>query len=528
MLQFPAFLDRLCAAALALSGTRAFLSAVAGYYAAAWLIRMGLLSGSSGDEAQLMLYGQGFALGYDFGNPPVAGWLSALAEALFGPTLGATVAIRYGLLTAFFVAMLAAAREAIDDRRLAAAAALSPVAFWFLGWASLTVYMDSLALIAALAATVWLMLRLARVPSTAGYAALAPVLAVGLLGKFSFGPAVALLALSALAVPGMRAVVADRRFWMAAAGGTALAAPAYLHVIAQMDTLLAVAEARILEGAVADAPPQGPAARALLVLKAAFAFALPLLPLFAAVFAPAVVPAVVPAMLGRGDGGLAGRRRMVVWWLGLWVILVLVAFAGATAAAGVDKLREHYLFVLVPLPILLFALVPAARAGTRMVGGYLCLLAVLAIVALGALAAQAVVQPVSCTKCRLVMPWADYADQLRAAGFARGTIVSFDSPSTDAGPNLRRHLDEVRVWTNKREFYSPPPLDRPGGCVVVWNDTRYPETIGYLRAADLAEIGGPLPADAVVGRLEADLPLTGRPAPALGYALIAEGIGGCR
>lgn len=513
-------LDRLSAAALHLSRARVFLLAVASYYAVAWLIRMVLLSGSSGDEAQLMVYGQGFALGYDFGNPPVAGWMSALAERVVGPTLGATIAIRYGLLAAFFAAMLAASREAIGDRRLAAAAALSPVAFWFLGWASLTVYMDSLALIAALAATVWLMLRLARMPTAAGFLALLPVVAVGLLAKFSYAPTLALLILAALAVPRMRALVTDRRFWMAVGGGVILALPAYGYVILEMDTWLSVAEARILDGAVADAPPEGPLERAFLALKAAIDFSLPLLPLFLLIFAPALWRLrTLPVPVGQ---------RPVVQWLGVWVGMVLIAFAVAMAVAGVDKLREHYLFVLVPLPILLFALVPSDGAGTRVVGGYLVLLCVLAIAALGALAAQAVVQPINCTKCRLVMPWPDYAAQLEAAGFTGGTIVSFDSPSTDAGPNLRRHIDEVRVWTNKRPFYSPPPLDRPGGCVVVWNDTRYPDTLDGLRHTEIAEIGAPLPEDAVIGRIAADLPLTGRPAPVLGYALIADGIGGCR
>lgn len=513
-------LDRLCAASLSLSGARVFLTVVGLYYAAAWLVRMGLLSGSSGDEAQLMLYGQGFALGYDFGNPPIAGWLSALAERLFGPTLGATVAIRYGLLMLFFAAMLAAAREAIADRRLAAAAALSPVAFWFLGWASLTVYMDSLALIVALAATVWLMLRLARRPTGGGFLALVPVFAVGLLGKFSYGPTVLLLILAAFAVPRMRKVVLDRRFWLAAAGGVILATPAYAHVILQMDTWIDVAEARILEGAVADVPPEGAVERGLLVLLAALNFSLPMLPLFLVLFAP--------ALWRLRDRPIPQDQRPVVLWLGLWMLLLLLVLAAAMAVAEIDKLREHYLFVLVPLPILLFALIPSDAAGPRPVGAYLGLLCVLAMVALGGLAAQAVVQPFNCTKCRLVMPWPDYAEKIRALGFDRGTIVSFDSPSTDAGPNLRRYMDGVRVWTNKREFYSPPPMDEAGGCIVVWNETRYPTTIDYLRAAKIAEIDAPIPEDTVIGTIKAELPLSGRPAPVLGYALIADGIGRCR
>ena len=520
MQRFLSFLDRLGGTALTLSRARVFLAVVVLYYGLAWLVRMVWLSGSSGDEAQLMLYGQSFALGYDFGNPPIAGWLSALAERLVGPTLGATVAIRYGLLALFFAAMLAAAREAIADRRLAAAAALSPVAFWFLGWASLTVYMDSLALIAALAATVWLMLRLSRQPTTAGFLALLPVVAAGLLGKFSYGPTLLLLIAAALPVPSMRAVVTDRRFWGAVAGGIVLAIPAYGYVVVEMDTWLAVAEARLLEGAVADRPPEGALERGLLALKAALDFSLPLLPLFLLTFGRALWT------LRREP--LPASQKPVAQWLGLWIVLVLIFLAAAMVGAGIDKLREHYLFVLVPLPILLFSLVPPAGGSRRLVGGYLSVLCVLAVVALGALAGQAVVQPLDCSKCRLVMPWSGYAAQLRAAGFEGGTIVSLDSPSTDAGANLRRHIDNVRVWSNKRPFYVPPPLVKPGSCLVVWNETRYPKTLAALRGGPIEQLGGPLPEQALVGTLSADLPLTGRPAPVLGYALIADGMGGCR
>src|SRR3546814_10245435 len=54
-----------------LSEPRAFAAAVAGYYVVAFLIRTLVLTGSSGDEAQLMLYGHGFAWIYDPGNPPL-------------------------------------------------------------------------------------------------------------------------------------------------------------------------------------------------------------------------------------------------------------------------------------------------------------------------------------------------------------------------------------------------------------------------------------------------------------------------
>ena len=101
-----------------------FALAAVSYYSVAFLIRSFVLTGSSGDEAQLMLYGQGFAWIYDFGNPPMAGWLAALVESVIGPSLAVALLIRYGLLALFAVLMHAAAREVFEDRRTALAVAL--------------------------------------------------------------------------------------------------------------------------------------------------------------------------------------------------------------------------------------------------------------------------------------------------------------------------------------------------------------------------------------------------------------------
>src|SRR3546814_18461897 len=60
-----------------LSEPRAFAAAVAGYYVVAFLIRTLVLTVSSGDEAQLMLYSQGFACIYAPGKPTLTTRLAA-------------------------------------------------------------------------------------------------------------------------------------------------------------------------------------------------------------------------------------------------------------------------------------------------------------------------------------------------------------------------------------------------------------------------------------------------------------------
>src|SRR3546814_14635394 len=110
-------------------------------------------------------------------------------------------------------------------------------------------------------------------------------------------------------------------------------------------------------------------------------------------------------------------------------------------------------------------------------------------------------------------PWRVYAERLRDAGFEHGTIVSYDSPYTDAGANLRRFLPGTRVVTDKRPHFVPPALERPGACLVVWNDSRYPQTAEQIRSAKVLQIDGPVPAGARFGRVEAPPVGSGNGAP---------------
>ncbi|MEQ9330579.1 glycosyltransferase family 39 protein [Thalassobaculum sp.] len=503
-----------------LAEPRAFAAAALGYYAIAFLIRTLLLTGSSGDEAQLMLYGQGFAWIYDFGNPPMAGWMAAAVETLTGPSIAVALLIRYGLLAAFLILLHAAAREVFTDRRTALAAALSAFGFWFFGWEALRNYMDSLVLITALMACIWLMLRLTRAPTAGGYAALALAVAAGSLGKFSFPPVLLALVAAAVASPLMRETLWSRRGLAAVGTGFVLASPPYVYALFHLERWIETANDRLVTGALAEGEIAGTVDRVLLVPDSLLNFVLPVLPLFVVLFLPDLV------RLGRPPVAMVRRRTRR--WLGLWFAVLWLLFTVTVVAAGMVKLREHYMFVAMPLPLLLFALLPEAPLHRWRSVAYCGVMGAVAAAALVALGGQAAVEAFDCSKCRMTVPWRGYAEQLREIGFERGTIVSYDSPYTDAGANLRRYLPNTRLVTNKRPHYVPPPLDLPGDCLVVWNDSRYPGTADHIRTQPVPQIGGPVPEGARFGRVEGPPGRADNRAPALGYALIEAGAGTCR
>jgi hypothetical protein len=509
-----------------------FGSVVLGYYACAWLVRVFLLSGTSGDEAELMLYSQHLALTYDIVNPPVAGWIGWLVERAVGPGLGGALLVRYGLLSAFFILFHAAARALIPNRKLALAAAIAPVGFWFLGWESLRNYMDSLAMIVALAASLLAIARIAAA-STDGssmrmpwLAFLAVAVAFGALAKYNFIPAFLLLAVTAACVGGLRPAVARLGFWVASGLGVLMAVPVYLSAWRSKDDWLAAAEYRLMDSAWNSENTTSFLERLLVVPDAAAGFVLPMLPLMVLLFHREIWARL------RLSAGAPDAAR----WLWLYLAVLLVVASLAVAAFGVERLREHYMFVLIPLPIALAAALPGAWVRGRAVAGFVGVNCLLALVALGVLAAHAVVEPMGCTKCRLTMPWSEYASGIKEIGFERGTILAFDNATIDAGPNLRRYLPGVRVWSAKRPYVitdiSPSAEADPGSCLLVWNDDRTPDTPYHMKRQPVPLLGRPLSEDTIIGRLEAplnnsDLIRNGVPAPALGYAFLPEGAGAC-
>lgn len=513
-----------------------FGSVVLGYYGCAWLVRVFLLSGTSGDEAELMLYNQHFALTYDIVNPPVAGWIGWLVERVAGPGLGGALLVRYGLLSAFFILFHAAARALIPNRKLALAAAIAPVGLWFLGWESLRNYMDSLAMIVALAASLLAIARIAAVSAEAdlkGRAAglpwlgfLALAVAFGSLAKYNFIPAFLLLAVTAACVGGLRAAVSRRGFWIASGLGVLLAAPAYLSAWLSKDDWLAAAEYRLMDSAWNAEDTSSFLERLLVVPDAAAGFLLPMLPLMVLCFYREIWE----------------RRRLsaaspdAARWLWLYLAVLLLAASLAVAGFGVERLREHYMFVLIPLPIALAAALPGAWVRDGAVAGFVGVNCLLALVALGVLAGQAVAEPLGCSKCRLTMPWEKYASGIKEIGFERGTILAFDKATIDAGPNLRRYMPGVRVWSAKRPYVipaiSPSAEADPGSCLLLWNDDRTADTPYHMKRQPVPLLGKPLPEDTLIGRLEAplhnsDLIGEGVPAPALGYAFLPVGAGAC-
>ena len=132
-----------------------------------------------------------------------------------------------------------------------------------------------------------------------------------------------------------------------------------------------------------------------------------------------------------------------------------------------------------------------------------------------------------CGACEEFQPVETYAHVLRAAGFARGTILALSRRQDFPTAALATHFPDARLVAADYTVYAPPHGAVPGDCLIVWSGAvDWPE--GWGPGAPVPGLGLPLPAEAVIGQVTGRLHLSGRPTPGMRYALVKGGLGDCR
>jgi hypothetical protein len=142
-------------------------------------------------------------------------------------------------------------------------------------------------------------------------------------------------------------------------------------------------------------------------------------------------------------------------------------------------------------------------------------------VAFGGLAVKFAAEPQWCKRCYFHMPYAALADQIRDAGFARGTMIEFFHRIQLAG-NFRPYFSDSRILSTKYPYYRPTRL-RAGPCLLLW-DPAYSESIPELLRDFAAEAAGIAPDTPYeVGAVEAPLVNGAGSTARLRYALVTGG-----
>jgi len=526
---------------------------VAAILALVVLIQVLLQTGGRNDDAELLLFSQTLAWGYDPLNPPLVVWLHwAIVQAV--EVLGAMLRwagihpvppglADYGLTpnpgllsTRLLVALLMfaayplardATRQLTDDDGMATLSGLSLATLVAWAWAPQINLAHTVLMTTACFALLAVTLRLARSPDWRGFVTLGVVTGLALLTKYNIVVFLAALFLAGLATPATRAVLRDRRILLSAAIAAVIAAPHYVWLLGQWEAFQALADAKLGRDRAVEAPILGGFAslgeHALMVI-------LPAIPLALLIFWRAIFTRA-PALEGFGR---AGQRRDLLRFAALVPLLFLGLMASLVPLAGVTEFNPHHPYPLNVAVVPLFGWLAGGRTTETARGLFAAVAVGLSLVVPVAMAEFIVRTANTCeTKCNTALPYAAWAEDLHEAGFGTGTALLLGSVHHMPLENLRTFLPGTRLLRSadhqKRDF-APPPGSQPGDCLVLWPADSLPDEAEHLRAEGLPgqAPGTTLPEDASVGILHGTLALSGRPAPPLGYALVPDGLGTCR
>ncbi len=428
------------------------------------ILRLNITRTLTLDDSRASELVQTLSPGYQVRQPPLYEWLLWFSQQLLGTGIESHLLVRYSLIAALGVATFGAVRAATNSERWAAAASLSlvfsyPVGWTFHEWATQTILLCIACMATLHAAILFLKKSGMREAVLLGLA-----IALGLYAKFSYPLFLAALLLAAISLPETRARLRDPRLLISLAIAVIAIAPYALWIAEVKGNVVSEVSAHL-------APEtRSHLSRALLGLgRLAKSLALFLLPwiLLVALLAPS---AFLPSNKKQPEPGIAEALT-----LRIMLIAALLAAIGI-AAVGATNIAERYMHpILIVAPVFVFARV--ARLANRpkfvrqMAAFSVCAALFLLVFRFVAVTDNPLTQRMS---RGLLSPYAELSEMLKARGISEGTIVS--SRVRDAG-NLRAFNPELRVKAGESFRALPPPRraadDR--SCVLLWGEGQAPE-----------------------------------------------------
>ncbi len=475
-----------------------FLVFILGTLAAAGALRLLLFPGIGGDDGEQLIFAQAFDWGYQLRNPPLYTWIVIAAQSVVGVGVHTVIIVKLMLLAGIYLTLWRAALRLIAEPRDAALAAAAPMALYYLGWDSLHGFSHSVLVTLLYAATLLALLRLDEAATWDRFVGLGVALGLGILSKYAFALfAVALLG-AAMFDPHLRGRLTNRQILATLVVAAAIATP---HL-------------NWLSAHIQSSPPDagGGALKGIgRLIVAAFGFLSPLWLFLVAAYWPAVRARKPP---------LGEARRWCDFFERYFLILAVIAVLGVIFFQ-VDRVRTHYMFVLIPFP--LYFLMRFSDAASER---FAALLSLAALIVLGGMVAKYLAEPINCERCQHHIPYPALAAELTNAGFTGGTIFADWYPDPLPG-NLRARFPDARVISAKHPTVLPPP--RAGGqCLLVWPITEDGDRRSATIAAANRVLNAGISEDAASAMVAAPLAGFSGRAYSLGYLLISDGAGDCR
>ncbi len=497
---------------------------IAIFLLALFLMKSLLFPGIGGDDGEQLIFAQYFDWGYVVRNPPLYTWFVIASQKVFGASALAVNAVKFTTLFFLYWFLYRTGITLFKDQRLAIVAALSPLLIFHIAWDSLLGFSHSVLVATIYAATLCAFFNLERNHRTLSYIGLGVAIGFGILSKYAFVFFLVALLAAGLFDAKLRSRILNPKiiFSLVAAG---LIATPHLLWLAERHAALAGEIAPALQA-------QGTTAHILAAGKGLFSgiraivgFLLPLL-IFLAVF----FPAAWRPKLSSFDLDLQRYHRI----LGIFFIILIGLILTVIIVGGVAKVRTHYMFVMVLLPLFFFLRVKMAAVSQQKINGYTGVLFLTAVIVLLGLPIKYLAEPWRCGKCEHHMPYKTLAADLKKNGFRNGTIFAYWHPYPIAG-NLRIAFPKARVISAKHPMAIAPihASARPsagsvGQCLLIWSGaaqgSQASNTISLAKRylnVEPKDIGK-------ASTVQARLPTGTKKEFQLGYVLMTPGRGRCR
>jgi lipopolysaccharide core galacturonosyltransferase RgtB len=355
------------------SAAAGFVWALAFFVAGHAAVRLLLWNSVEFDEAEQLVFVQSIRLGYS-AQPPLYTWLLAGPVAVLGPGVAALAVVKFAVMIAVAVLLHRVTTRFVDDPRLAALAAMTPVLVPVFAWEAIRMMTHTMLVCAIFLATLLSLMRLRDRGTTLDYLRLGACFGLGVLAKYNFVLFGTALLLAAGSMPSFRRGLRDRRIGLTLLVAGAIVAP---HAIWMIGHLGEIRDGVTGYSKVAHAGPFAGIANLAMAMLMGLAPPLVAIGLW---FAPAFRHRMTPRPADD-------RLKLLPRFLAIATLLLL-----GTLVLGVRVFRPHWLGPMVLLaPVAVFARWNGIAVSRFRMAGYAATVAVAAVAVLGLRAATLVI-----------------------------------------------------------------------------------------------------------------------------------------
>ncbi len=440
------------------------------------------------DDVVANVLAQELSLGYDTypRQPPLYNWVLWLVQQALGPTLKSFLVIKYAALTATVGFLYLAARRILGSHIHAVLSVESLALIYSISWRFHEGFTHQVLAMAAVAATLYMFLRVLDEGRWRDFALFGVVVGLGLLTERVYAVFLGALVLAAVLQPGLRIRLLRRRVLVSIVIAALIAAP-YLSWLFSDARYVAdwlrpgAINSKDYWRGVIDA------------VRGPFFYLLPL-----AIFVPVMFPGFLVSARAKimqpVDHSETGDTLQLLWHA------TFICFVASIVGALVLQLGRQpihaYMALYVTTVIWLFGAVRDAEGSDGQLKRFAILALVVAAIALSARLANLYVMHPVCKKCRWGMPYVELGQEMQANGYRGEPIMTFDA---ELAGNLRQVFPKSKIAVVRPPAYLPGDV-ATAPRIYVWRERDGVKTAQYWFQSTL-------PTDVKAGQgLKLDIP----------------------